>query len=181
MITFRDAFFTPPIPVGTASFRTLPGANKPSLSKKPWAQPYHRVRRFRFIVNTTPEIIDTELGPEDAFERHVLGRRTYPFTSSFQWLQTEGDAVRAFHTCVSNPIQSALYGSNGPFIVQRSESGPLGPTHVNQTVDFTWAFQERCLVIGELKKPGIIDPSKWKTGPEESDTNRRQLGQELRG
>lgn len=131
MTTFRDVFFTPPIPDGTALFRTLPGANKPSISKKPWAQTYPEVQRLRIIANPTTENIDTELGPEDAFERHVLGRSTYPFISSFQWLQTEGDAVREFHTCISNPIQSALYGNNGPFIVQRSESGPLSPTYVN--------------------------------------------------
>lgn len=181
MTTFRDVFFTAPIPDGTTSFRTLPGANKPSISKKSWAQTYHEVQRLRIIENPTQENIDTELGPEDAFEHHILGRPTYPFVSSFQWLQSEGDAARAFYTCVSNPIQSALYGRNGPFIDERSESGPLGQTHVNQTVDFTWGFGERCLVIGELKKPGIIDPSKWKTGPGGADTNRRLLGQELRG
>lgn len=104
-----------------------------------------------------------------------------PLNHTAEWLQEEGDSVRTFYTHIAHPIQVAFQTQHGtPFIVLRSEPGPLGTTHVRQTVDFTWAFQDHALLIGEHKMHGIIDTARW-IGQAQPDSNRRLLGQELRG
>ncbi|KAH7633187.1 hypothetical protein B0T09DRAFT_300967 [Sordaria sp. MPI-SDFR-AT-0083] len=102
-----------------------------------------------------------------------------PLNGTAEYFQTEGDTVRTFYTHVSHPIQLAFQTNHGSFIVQRSESGPLGPTQVSQTIDFTWGCGEHCLMIGELKRHGIIDRKRW-TGERPPDGNRIGLGKELR-
>ncbi|KAL2143201.1 hypothetical protein VTI28DRAFT_279 [Corynascus sepedonium] len=181
MVVLRDLLLQPALPDGTASFHTLPGAGKPSLSQKSWAKDYPEVRRLRLFVKPTREHIDMALGGEDALDEHLLNRDVSPLNVTTEWFQKEGDSVRTFYTNVSHPIQFAFQTHHGtPFIVQRSESGPLGQTNVKQTIDFTWGCGECCLVIGELKRHGIIDVKTW-TGERPVDDNRRWLGKELRG
>ncbi|KAM7183119.1 hypothetical protein V8F33_013790 [Rhypophila sp. PSN 637] len=96
-------------------------------------------------------------------------------------LQKEGDSVRTFYTHGSHPIQLAFQTRHHTsFIVQRSESGPLGPTNVTQTIDYSWGYGERSLIIGEVKRHGIIDIRTW-TGENPVDSTRRWLRKELRG
>jgi hypothetical protein len=181
MVILRDLLLQPALPDGTASFHTLPGADKPSLSKKNWADPYPEVLAIQLFVNPPREHIDIAFGGEDALDGHLLSRDVNPLNGTTEWFQTEGDTVRTFYTNVSHPIQFAFQTQHGtPFIIQRSESGPLGPTNVTQTIDFTWGCGERCLMIGELKRHGIIDLKTWK-GENPADHNRRWLGKELRG
>lgn len=181
MVILRDLLLQPAFPNGTASFHTLPGAGKPSLSQKNWAQNYLEVQALQLYMNPTRDHINTVFGDEDTLDNHLLNRDVSPLNGTTEWFQKEGDSVRTFYTNVSHPIQLAFQTHHGtPFIVQRSESGPLGPTNVTQTIDFTWGCGERCLVIGELKRHGIIDVETW-TGERPTDNNRRWLGKELRG
>lgn len=99
-------------------------------------------------------MIDDAFGPEDDFDRHLLDMDVSPLNGTAEYFQTEDDTVRAFYTHVSHPIQLAFQTNHGSFIVQRSESGPLGPTQVPQTIDFTWGCGEYCLMIGELNGMG---------------------------
>ncbi len=182
MTTLRDLLLQAPLPNGAASFHTLPGAGKPSLSQKNWVQNYPEVNAIRpLYLNPTRDYINAAFGDEDALDAHLLDKGVSPLNGTTEWLQKEGDSVRAFYTHVSHAIQLAFQTHHGtPFIIQRSESGPLGHTDVNQTVDFAWGCGERCLLIGELKRHGIIDVERW-TGESPTDTNRRWLGKELRG
>jgi hypothetical protein len=182
MVILRDLLLQPALPDGTASYHTLPGASTPSLSKKNWVQNYPEVQALRLYINPTRDTINTVFGDEDALDDHLLNRDVNPLNDTVEWFQSEGDSVRTFYTHISYPIQLAFQTGYGtPFIVQRSESGPLGPTQVSQTVDFTWGWGDRVvLMMGELKRHGIIDVAKWR-GQEAPDHNRRWLGKELRG
>ncbi|KAK4172702.1 hypothetical protein QBC36DRAFT_222146 [Triangularia setosa] len=176
MVNLRDLLLQPPLPNGTSSFHRLPGAGKPSLSHKNWAREYPEVQNLRLHVNPTEADINEVFGSEDALDEYLLNKEGSPLNVTTEWLQTEGDSVRTFYTKVAKPIQLAVQ----PFITLRSESGPLGPTNVNQTIDFTWGCGEHCLVIGELKRHGMIDVETW-TGRAGTDSNRTWLGKELRG
>lgn len=179
MVNLRDLLFQPALPGDTATFHTLPGAAPPSLSHKNWVQGYPEVRGLRLLINPGLNEINTEFGHEDDLDSLLLAKDVNPLNDTTEWLQKEGDSVRTFYTHVS--IQLAFKGFDGtPFIVQRSESGPLGSTQVPQTVDFTWGYgDQHCLMIGELKRHGIINRRRW-AGQIAADNNRRWLGQELR-
>ncbi|KAI0967946.1 hypothetical protein F4678DRAFT_229307 [Xylaria arbuscula] len=100
----------------------------------------------------------------------------HPLNRTTEDLQTEGDSVRVFYTHISHPVQLAFQD----IVTQRSETGPPGPTSYAQTVDFEWIRSDQCIIIGEIKRHGVIDPSVWEND-ESTDKNRRWLGQELRG
>lgn len=130
-------------------------SRQPSLSQKKWAQNYHQVETIRFLIDPSPDAINTEFGDETALDGHLLDRHMSPLNHTAEWLQKEGDSVRTFYTHIAHPIQVAFQTQHGtPFIVLRSESGPLGTTHVRQTVDFTWAFQDHALLIGSTRCMG---------------------------
>ncbi|KAK4243262.1 hypothetical protein C7999DRAFT_18374 [Corynascus novoguineensis] len=183
MVILRDLLLQPALPAGTATFQTLPGAGEPTLSQKNWTEAYHEVRRPALTLHENPNLdtINTVFGDEDALDAQLLNRDVNPLNGTIEWFQKEGDSVRTFYTHVSHPIQLAFQTAHGtPFIVQRSESGPLGSTQVSQTIDFTWGHGACCLMIGELKKHKMINPARWK-GDMQADNNRVRLGKELRG
>jgi hypothetical protein len=183
MVILRDLLLQPALPAGTATFHTLPGPGEPTLSQKTWTEEYHEVRQPALTLYETPNLdtINAVFGNEDALDAHLLNKDVNPLNGTIEWFQKEGDSVRAFYTHVSHPIQLAFQTDHGaPFIVQRSESGPLGPTQVSQTIDFTWGCGECCLMMGELKRHKIINPGRWR-GELQVDSNRRRLGKELRG
>ncbi|KAK4204856.1 hypothetical protein QBC40DRAFT_216042 [Triangularia verruculosa] len=181
MVNLRDLLLEPALPGDTATFHRLPGAALPNLTHKQWVQGYHEVRALEVYTNPGLDIINNVFGLEDALDVCLLNRDVHPLNDTSEWFQSEGDSVRAFYTHISLPLQLAFKADDGrPFIIQRSESGPLGPTQVPQTVDFTWGYGNCCLIIGEMKKHGIIDPPRWN-GLLEVNSNRRWLGKELRG
>ncbi|KAK0738672.1 hypothetical protein B0T18DRAFT_433440 [Schizothecium vesticola] len=120
------------------------------------------------------------LGPEDELEQYSLDMSTHPLNSRREVIGTEGDVVRVGNR-IFGPVLRLL-NINGPAVVQRSESGPLGTTPIRQTVDFTFGLGDRCLAIGEFKKPWTIDPVAWTTPRRAApNANRSRLGKELRG
>lgn len=178
MTTLRDILLTTPLPQLHTSFEKAPGAASPSLSQKSRAKDYHDVK-VEAIKNPTPAHMSDLLGPEDELDHHFLGLPMHPLNPTYQLIQTEGDVAR-----VGNLIFGPMlpFHDNGPVIIQRSESGPLGTTHVRQTVDFTFAWGDRCLATGEFKRPWIIDPAMWTTRrAAPANTNRARLGKELKG
>ncbi|KAL2259687.1 hypothetical protein VTK26DRAFT_6542 [Humicola hyalothermophila] len=181
MIILRDLLLQPALPDGTAVFHTLPGAGEPSLSEKAWSRDYHDVRPSVLYENPDVNTINHVFGLEDDLDEHLLNTEVNPWNSTIEYVQNEGDSVRTFYTHVSHPIQLAFQTHHGtPFIIQRSESGPLGPTNIPQTIDFTWGHRERCLLMGELKRHRIINPMRWRPNAQ-LDNNSRRLGKEVRG
>ncbi|KAK3331537.1 hypothetical protein B0H66DRAFT_587710 [Apodospora peruviana] len=159
------------------AYRELP--RKPDLS---WMHPLPSIH-FHPSTSThpLPPIHFHLFGAEDDLEKLLLSIDVNPLNGTAEWLQKEGDSVRTFYTHVSHPIQLAFQTRHHtPFIVQHSESGPLGPTNVTQTIDYSWGYGERSLIIGEVKRHGIIDIRTW-TGENPVDSTRRWLGKELRG
>ncbi|KAK4096199.1 hypothetical protein N658DRAFT_501868 [Parathielavia hyrcaniae] len=131
-------------------------------------------------MNPDFDAINAVFGNEDSFGRHLQDMAVNPPNNTIEWFQSESDSVRVFYTHISHPIELAFQTPSGtPFVVQRSESGPLGSTNVSQTVDFNWGHGERCLLLGELKRHRIIDPRRW-TGQLPADGNRTWLGKEIR-
>ncbi|KAK4096269.1 hypothetical protein N658DRAFT_531249 [Parathielavia hyrcaniae] len=172
MATVRDLLLQSPLPGGTATFHGFSGAGAPSLTHKNWVQPYPEVQLAQVQMNPDFDAINAVFGNEDSFDRHLQDMAVNPPNNTIEWFQSEGDSVRVFYTHISHPIQLAFQTPSGtPFVVQRSESGPLGSTNVSQTVDFTWGHGERCLLLGELKRHRIIDPRRW-TGQLPADGNR---------
>ncbi|KAK4119948.1 hypothetical protein N657DRAFT_649729 [Parathielavia appendiculata] len=183
MVTLRDLLLQPAFPDGTAAFHTLTGAGEPSLSHKSWVADYPEVlpQALRIFENPDQDTINTIFGDENALDHRLLTKDVMPLNDTVEWFQKEGDSVRAFYTHISHPIQLAFHTNLGPpFIIQRSESGPLGQTQVSQTVDFSWGCGESSLMIGELKRHGIINTGAWITSPRRPDGNRVWLGKELR-
>ncbi|KAK4200251.1 hypothetical protein QBC40DRAFT_296855 [Triangularia verruculosa] len=109
MVSLREVLSQAPMPNGIASFHTLPGSGKPSLSHKNWVQEYPEVRALdQFYMNPTHEEINTVFGFEDDLEAHLLTREVSPLNGTTEWLQNEGDSVRTFYTKVSELIQLAF-------------------------------------------------------------------------
>ncbi|KAI1287150.1 hypothetical protein F5Y03DRAFT_380578 [Xylaria venustula] len=164
-------------PMPFASFFDLPGAGSRSTSHKPWASNYPEILSPWFHFVDIDGVQDV-LGPEDDLDRLLLSKTVYPLNQTTEALQSEADSVRVFYTHIAHPIQIAFQH----IIVQRSETGPPGPTSYAQTVDFSWTQDQQCILIGELKRHGIINPSMWRTNTGTTiDNNRKWLGQELRG
>lgn len=186
MVILRDLIFQPAFPDGTVTFNTLEGARPPCVSQKVWATNYEQIRGDALTVYENPDLetIERLLGEETDMDRHILSTDVNPTNRTLEWVQSEGDSCRTFYVHISQPIQLAFCKNNGmPYVYQRSESGPLGPTNVSQTVDYTWGCGTRCLMLGELKKYQIINVSRWRTSGArlDHDTNRRLLGKEMRG
>ncbi|KAI1116719.1 hypothetical protein F5Y14DRAFT_53349 [Nemania sp. NC0429] len=178
-LPLRTLLTQPAIP--WASFHHLPGAEgTSSLSKKNWVAPYELIpsQYLNLVRNPDFNEIDNVLGAEDELDRLLLSRTVYMHNHIPEALQNEADSVRAFYTHISLPIQLAFQG----IIIQRSEAGPLGPTNYSQTVDFTWSHGDRCVLVGELKRHGIIADESWLNRIDsDPDHNRRLLSKEMRG
>lgn len=161
-----------------ATFTEAPGASEPTLSQKNWVNTYNPVNNPFITVNPSEDEINHLFGPEDDFDRFLLSQHVYPLNNNGnETLQSEGDSVRVFYTRISLPVVLALQ----PLVIQRSETGPLGPTSYPQTVDWTYGYLNSCLVIGELKRHGIIRPSRWIGPQQQPGSTRVWLGKELRG
>lgn len=183
MIQLRDLLLEPPFPNGTAHYMTLPGAGHPTLTTKTWAADYEEVQvaEEQLLVDPSLEAINALFGDEDGLDRELLNQNVYFPQLPAEVFQTEGDSSRAFSTHVGLPVYLALRTSNGTqFIAQRSESGPLGSTNVNQTVDLVFNTETDSLVVVEFKKHGIIDTERW-TNQRQANKTRLNLGKEMRG
>ncbi|CAG8982696.1 hypothetical protein HYALB_00000977 [Hymenoscyphus albidus] len=92
----------------------------------------------------------------------------------------EGDVRRIFAYFASF-VEQAF--SSSPKLWHRWEAGPpgLGVT-TSETIDTWWGVYmgqyQSCAVIGELKRPGVIDTEEWGIVDASADTI--QLGKEIR-
>ncbi|KAK4220895.1 hypothetical protein QBC38DRAFT_462078 [Podospora fimiseda] len=161
MVLLRELLLQPSLPDGTCVFGSLPGAPSPSLSNKNWNKDDNHIPDLAPIyANLNFDQINEVFGAETALDNHLLNKDVSRLNSTSEWLQSEGDSVRTFYTHIASPVQLAFQTSPElPFIVLRSESGPLGPTQM---------------------PPGFISPDRWR-GLRNPDGNRRRLGRELRG
>lgn len=176
MIPLRQVFNEPPL--SYVQLASLPGGHAPSLSRKEWARDYRQIRQDKMHVVSEPSQaeIDSIFGPEDDLDRRLISKRIFPPNVVEEVLQSEGDTVRAFYSHISHFTMLAFQG----ILTQRSETGPLGPTSSPQTVDWTYGLGNDCVVLGELKRHGIINPRRW-IGTEAADSIRINLSKELRG
>lgn len=176
-LSFRDLLLTPSSREERVVFSTLPGASEPTTAEKAWAKDYDLIAQelIACVVNPSLDQLDALFGGLDDLDRKLLGRFVHPLDETYTWIQSEGDCAAFFHTHVSHPVQLAF-----PFLVPRSEAGPLGATNYPQTVDFSLGHGDNCVLCGEFKKHGIIKPSRW-TGNKSHNPNRIRLGREIRG
>lgn len=170
-------------------------ASAPSLSKKPWTDTYHPILNPTIHMPTvngvngflasdqyqadsiyTTDSSDTDRLNKPAYRLNYLDRVD---------IQSEGDVDRDFYQNIALPV-SLAWQKNGQFL-QRSLSGPPGPTNTNKTVDHLYSWQvggvannERCLVIGEMKQYDVISVDEW-TGVKAMEDITKRLGREIRG
>jgi hypothetical protein len=78
---------------------------------------------------------------------------------------------------ISSPVKTAW--RSFPRNFERNQIGPVGNTSFSGTVDCRFEHGTSCILVGELKKPGIITPD-W-FNPNATSTNKSRLGKELRG
>ncbi|GAW20271.1 hypothetical protein ANO14919_097720 [Xylariales sp. No.14919] len=116
------------------------------------------------------------LGPEGEMDDLLLSKIVHPVNQVQEDLQSEGDSVRVFNAYMGHPVQLAFQR----FLTLRSEVGPPGRTPYKETADFSWIYGDQCVVVGELKRHGIINPNRW-SGRLQPDGNRVWLSKELRG
>ncbi|KAI0966029.1 hypothetical protein F4678DRAFT_484569 [Xylaria arbuscula] len=176
MLPLRTILHETPLPF--ARFYDLPGSGNPSVSLKNWASAYPEVQHqcFTLHFNLSLDEIHDHLGPENEMDQFLLSKSVYPLNRLQEELQNVGDSVRAFYTHISFPVQLALQGT----MVQRSQAGPPGPTNHRETADFVWIRGDHCVVVGGLKRHGIIKQTSWENLLLD-DANRTNLSKELRG
>lgn len=99
-------------------------------------------------------------------------------------IQSEGDVERGFYQNLALPVSLAWQRNN--HFLERSLSGPPGPTSVKYTVDHLYSWQvegigakEGCQVIGEMKQWDVIQIDEWEGRVERSPMTIR-LGKEVR-
>jgi hypothetical protein len=107
------------------------------------------------------------LDTEDLSDAQRLNKTTYPsYYLGYEHIQTKDDVVQDFHRNIAWPV--TLAGKRNGVYLERSESGPPGPTNITKTFDHLYSWHrggnvndERCQVIGELKQWGIIKEREW--------------------
>lgn len=160
MIGLRELLLQPAFTPETVKCFTPEAAGKPILTHQAWVKKYPEVQYLQHCENPDQATINGVFGEEDALEEHLLNRTVSPLNAAVRYLQSEGDSDRAFYTNVSLPVQLAFQTAHGtPCVIQRSGSAPPASTVVGRTVAFTWRHGDRCLIVGVLKKQGIIDPA----------------------
>lgn len=169
-MSLRELLTTAPSAWCTPQYESLPDGHPPVVSQKNWTNDYPPVSSQFMSTDINPDMdrLAELFGPENDLDNALLSGKT-------EVMCKEGDTVRCFYTYMAYPVMLAFQS----VLTQRSESGPLGSTSVNQTVDFLWGRGSSCVLIGELKRHGLIQPQMW-TGMAD-DTNRKRLGRELRG
>jgi hypothetical protein len=174
----RDLLTTAPSDWCIPQYESLPDGHPPVVSQKNWTNEYPLVSSQSISTDINPDMnrLAELFGPENGLDEALLSEHVYPINATTELMCKEGDTVRCFYTYIAYPVMKAFRS----VLTQRSESGPLGTTSVNQTVDFLWGRESSCVLIGELKRHGIINPQAWTTGRTD-DTNRKRLGRELRG
>lgn len=169
----------------------------PSLSRKSWTDNYLPITNPNIYVPTldgvhsflaldqyTPN--SNSIYTTDASDIDRLDRSAYRLNYLDRIdIQSEGDVDRDFYQNFALPV-SLAWQKNGQFL-QRSLSGPPGPTHTDKTVDHLYSWQvggvaenERCQVIGEMKQYDVIIVNEWTGAAEKKDITKR-LGREIRG
>ncbi|APA13349.1 hypothetical protein SS1G_08066 [Sclerotinia sclerotiorum 1980 UF-70] len=169
-------------------------ASAPSLSKKAWTDAYHPISNPTVHLATlngvngflaldqyqADSIYSTDGSDIDRLDKSAY-RLNYLDRVD---IQTEGDVERDFYQNFALPV-SLAWQKEGHFL-QRSLSGPPGPTNSNKTVDHLYSWQvggrggnERCQVIGEMKQWGVVIVDEWYGVKEKKDITTR-LGKEIR-
>ncbi|KAL4925818.1 uncharacterized protein BDV17DRAFT_294089 [Aspergillus undulatus] len=169
-----------------------------TISIKGWSTDFDRIRPEYMVFHAaTVNSIDQHLGPAldyaqrdpaaaDEIGLHVAAQR--PNIINHQQILTEGDVRRDFYENVESVYRLGF--RYGPRPWPRSECGPTGHTTTNITVDYqlSWSSEdlqyEKAVMIGEMKRPGVIVPHEW-LGPEHGGRipgrNTRALQLQLRG
>jgi hypothetical protein len=152
--------------------------NEPStLGEKAWARDLRPVNGY-FLHNTEIDTLDRVLGDEgDDDGQRIDQRLLYAFPNLSEYISSEGDVTRVYHQQISGPVMAAW--TSYPRVFERNQVGPVGNTSFSGTVDCRFTYGTSCLLIGELKAPGIITPN-WNT-PNVTTTTKTRLGKELRG
>ncbi|KAF7870020.1 hypothetical protein EAF04_004804 [Stromatinia cepivora] len=175
-----------------ASYARLSPA--PSLSRKAWVDAYHPISNPTIHPPTLNGVngflaVDQyqadSIYSTDGSDIDRLDKSVYPMNHlNLTVIQTEGDTERDFYQTFALPI--SLAWDNGYQFLQRTLSGPPGPTNSNKTVDHLYSWQvggrgenERCQVIGEMKQWGVIIVNEWLGVKEKKDITTR-LGKEIR-
>lgn len=95
-------------------------------------------------------------------------------------VHNEGDVRRVF-AYLTTFVEQAFH--NSPKVWHRWEAGPPGyGVTTAETIDTWWGVyiggQQRCAAVGELKRPGVIQPEEWPKQEPKADTIK--LGKEIR-
>jgi hypothetical protein len=168
----------------------------PSLSRKPWTDAYHPISDptvhvptldgvNQFLASEQYIVNSNSFYTADPSDHDRLDKRAYPLNYlDCVHIQSEADVTRDFHQNLSLPV-SLAWQKRGDFL-ERSLSGPPGPSSTDKTVDHFYSWQvegvaadERCQVIGEMKQHGVIDINQWE-GREAKSSMTKKLGRELR-
>ncbi len=164
--------------IGPISYSELPGEAPPTLSQKAWAKDHPKVHGYTYHPGTSSDGSSLRgFGPEEPADRVRLDdTMVNPVENIPEDVRSEGDVRRLFHRSISSTMRRAF--ANHPRLREHSETGPLGHTTASVTVDEWMAYGNHCVVIGKLKRVGILNPRDWKEDLPTSIKNR--LGPELR-
>lgn len=204
MATVKDLLLThTPAPAWTS--------NGVAITTKRWADEFPRFARILYHGPmqgpASFEDVRSFLGPDPgtpSMADHLgLATPAYPLNHPPQYMENEADAVRVFYQDIIAPVALAFSGSTsvtflgsnvplqrgGVRMNQRSESGPQrGPQGATHNIDFQMVMPHsdpllsQPAIIGEIKKPGSINPNEWKSDSQGvAGSATRALQRELRG
>ncbi|KAI9783631.1 MAG: hypothetical protein M1816_001222 [Peltula sp. TS41687] len=121
-------------------------------------------------------------GPEQDDDRVRLAANTsHSLVSDRELLGSEGDVRRLFFKALSGPVRQAW--SYFPHLRKRAEARapglPSSATVAGIWFSYLCGGQDRCVAVGELKRPGTIISTDWEDRVPSDRT--KNLGKELRG
>jgi hypothetical protein len=151
-----------------------------SLSVKPWTDNYLSITTY-LAYEPTKANLDVMFHELDVADTIRLAKPCHDINETLEVHHSEGDTVASWHVQVAHPVSLAF--QENPCLIRRAEAAPPGSTSSNAIIDhylsLTYKDKEYCIISGELKRWGVIDPEQWRGGPQGALTKR--LGKELRG
>jgi hypothetical protein len=154
-----------------------------TTSTKVWLQPY---RSGQWIYkDASLRTFEEVYGPLDYVDRIRLGAELE--MQEYQAIiATEAEVQNLFKLTIDHPVQAAWESRSVLFRYQIGPPPSVMKRNASMTADvavlsYRPGDEATPLVVGDLKKPGIIKPEEWKKHPRDASSSTLKLVAEIRG
>lgn len=148
-----------------------------SVSVKAKSTSFERILQYSHHENNARSIVSkVGFGPEQEEDVLLLKRHCDVSQQLEEFVYCEGDVRRFYDRYLTLALMFALQPAG---VVQLSEAGPSMGTTTN-TVDSSFLYLDRPVMIAELKRPYRISEKHWADPMNNGLRGRNQLSQEFR-